>query len=78
MNSQSVTVKLTLPIKTLMTAISAAHFRGESVQIFMENAIFVASVDEMERPTHGDEGQIEDISYEDLKMLVAFVRAEAK
>ncbi len=78
MNSQSVTIKLTLPIKTIMSAISAAHSRGESVQMFMENAVFVASVAEIGRPTHGDVGEIEDVSYEDLKMLVAFVRLEEK
>ena len=78
MSYESVTIKITMPIKTLMSAISAAHSRGESVPMFMESAVFAASVAEIGRPTHGDIGEIEDISYEDLKVLVAFVRLEQK
>jgi len=76
MTNRSVTVQLTLPIRTLICAINAARSRGESVQGFMENAVFTAGVSELGESLFGNEDKIEGISYDALQMLVAFVRLE--
>jgi hypothetical protein len=76
MTNRSVTIQLTLPIKTLICAITAAHSRGESVHLFMENAVFTAGVSELGKSSFGNGDEIEGISYDALQMLVAFVRLE--